>query len=178
MIRLQRITTADTTLYHYMERLMIASFPPEEYREPEEQRKNTDTQTAFHSNIIFQDNEPIGFITYWDFEQFYYIEHFAISPEHRNEGHGKNVLKHLCRQLEHPIVLEAEMPKEEIAQRRILFYQRNGFSLWEKPYQQPPYKAGDSYLPMRLMVHGDMRCSNSFDIVKERIYREVYNIKQ
>ena len=33
MIRLQRITTADTDLYSYMEKLMTQSFPSEEYRE-------------------------------------------------------------------------------------------------------------------------------------------------
>lgn len=39
MIRLQRITTADTDLYSYMEKLMTQSFPSEEYRELEELRK-------------------------------------------------------------------------------------------------------------------------------------------
>ena len=41
MIRLQRITTADTDLYSYMEKLMTQSFPSEEYRELEELRKYT-----------------------------------------------------------------------------------------------------------------------------------------
>ena len=36
MIRLQRITTADTDLYSSMEKLMTQSFPSEEYRELEE----------------------------------------------------------------------------------------------------------------------------------------------
>lgn len=44
MIRLQRITTADTDLYSYMEKLMTQSFPSEEYRELEELRKYTDTK--------------------------------------------------------------------------------------------------------------------------------------
>ena len=53
MIRLQRITTADTDLYSYMEKLMTQSFPSEEYRELEELRKYTDTKTHFYNNIIF-----------------------------------------------------------------------------------------------------------------------------
>ena len=52
MIRLQRITTADTDLYSYMEKLMTQSFPSEEYRELEELRKYTDNQTHFYNNII------------------------------------------------------------------------------------------------------------------------------
>ena len=80
MIRLQRITTADTDLYSYMEKLMTQSFPSEEYRELEELRKYTDTKTHFYNNIIFHNNTPVGLITYWDFGHFYYIEHFAIDP--------------------------------------------------------------------------------------------------
>ena len=89
MIRLQRITTADTDLYSYMEKLMTQSFPSEEYRELEELRKYTDTKTHFYNNIIFHNNTPVGLITYWDFGHFYYIEHFAIDPTQRNGGYGE-----------------------------------------------------------------------------------------
>lgn len=177
MIRLQRITTADTTLYSYMEQLMITSFPPEEYRELEELRKYTDTKSHFHNNIIFHNDIPVGFITYWNFGSFYYVEHFAIDPAQRNGGHGKNVLNHLCQLLEHPIILEVEAPDEEMSRRRINFYQRHGFSLWETPYKQPPYKAGDNYLPMFLMAYGDLQSEKDYDTVKGHIYREVYNVK-
>ena len=105
MIRLQRITTADTDLYSYMEKLMTQSIPSEEYRELEELRKYTDTKTHFYNNIIFHNNTPVGLITYWDFGHFYYIEHFAIDPAQRNGGYGKSVLNHLCQLLKHPIVL-------------------------------------------------------------------------
>lgn len=177
MVRLQRITTADTALYNFMENLMIASFPPEEYRSLDELRKYTDSKTHFHNNVIFHNDTPVGLITYWDFKHFYYVEHFAIDPAQRNSGHGKNVLNHLCQLLEHPIILEVEEPTEEMAQRRIHFYQRHGFKLWEKPYQQPPYKPGDGFLPMLLMAYGNLKCENDFDTVKGDIYREVYNVE-
>lgn len=177
MIRLQQITTADTALYNYMEQLMTGSFPSGEYRALEELRAYTDTKANFHNHIIFQDDTPVGFIAYWDFGHFFYVEHFAIDPAQRNGGHGKNVLNHLLQVLEYPIILEVEEPIEEMARRRINFYQRHGFSLWEKTYQQPPYKSGDHFLPMLLMVHGDLQCEKDFDSIKEHIYREVYNVK-
>ena len=68
MIRLQRITTADTDLYSYMEKLMTQSFPSEEYRELEELRKYTDTKTHFYNNIIFHNNTPVGLITHRDLD--------------------------------------------------------------------------------------------------------------
>lgn len=174
MIRFQRITTADASLYEYMEQLLVTSFPSEEYRSLEELRAYTDSKEQFHNNIIFQDNAPVGLITYWNFGDFFYVEHFAIDPALRNGGHGKNALNHLCQLLNRPIVLEVEEPVEEMAKRRINFYQRHGFALWEKPYQQPPYKPGDGFLPMLIMAHGDLQCEKDFDKVKEHLYREVY----
>ena len=177
MIKFKRITTANKELYNYMEQLMISSFPPEEYRSLEELRKYTDTKPHFYNNIIFQHDSPVGFITYWDFGHFYYVEHFAIDPSQRNGGHGKNVLDHLCQQLNSPIILEVEAPEEEMAIRRINFYKRHGFTLWEKPYMQPPYKPGDNYLPMLLMAYGHIECGKDFEPIKAQIYREVYNVK-
>lgn len=177
MIKFQRITTDDKELYSYMEQLMISSFPSEEYRSLEELRKYTDTKPHFYNNIIFHHNTPVGFITYWDFGHFYYVEHFAIDPSQRNGGLGKNVLNHLCQQLNSPIILEVETPEEEMAIRRINFYKRHGFTLWEKSYMQPPYKPGDNYLPMLLMAYGNLECEKDFEPVKAQIYRDVYNVK-
>ena len=139
MIKFQRITTKDATLYNYMEQLMTASFPSEEYRPLEELRNYTDTKTHFYCNIILHHDTPVG-----------------------------------CQQLNKPIILEEEMPEEEMAIRRINIYKRHGFTLWEKPYMQPPYKVGDNYLPMLLMAHGNLECEKDFEQVKKCIYREVY----
>lgn len=178
MIRLQRITTADTGLYEYMEQLMVASFPPDEYRALGELRSYTDTQSRFHNNIVLDNDTPIGLITYWDFGRFYYIEHFAIDPTQRNGGQGSRALQHVCRLLQAPIVLEVELPEEEMAIRRIGFYQRQGFVLWEKAYRQPPYKPGDNFLPMYLMVYGNLECEKEFGSISKQIHQTVYKYTQ
>lgn len=178
MLRLQRITTSDTELYNYVEKLLVASFPDNEYRPLKQWREYTDGKKHFYNNVIFNDNTPIGVITYWDFGTFYYAEHFAIAPQQRNGGFGKKALNQLCQTLKLPIVLEVEMPDNEMAQRRIGFYQRQGFTLWSYPYKQPPYKQGDDFLPMYLMVYGDLQCEKDVELVKECIYREVYGIEQ
>ena len=178
MLRLQRIHTADAELYAFMEQLLTASFPPEEYRALEQLRLYTDTREAFHNNVILDGETPVGLFTYWDFGDFCYGEHFAINPERRNGGYGKRALEELCRTAHpRPIVLEVEMPEEEMARRRIGFYQRQGFALWDKPYQQPPYKPGDGYLPMRLMAYGGMDPEQDFGKVRDCIYREVYGVR-
>lgn len=175
MISIQPIRTTDVQRYAFMEELLIAAFPPEEYRDLHNLREYTNRTGNFHNNIIFDGEMPIGFITYWDFDHFYYFEHFAIDPTLRNGGYGKKALNFLCEQLQRPIVLEVEAPIEEMAQRRINFYKRHGFILWEKEYEQPPYKPGDPFLPMFLMVNGDLQCEQDFNEVRARIYKEVYN---
>ena len=112
-----------------------------------------------------------------DFDSFYYVEHFATNPALRNGGYGKRTLEYLCNYLKRPIVLEVERPVEEMAKRRISFYQRQGFTLWEKDYCQPPYKPGDDFLPMYLMVHGELDCEKDFETIKKRIHKEVYGVK-
>lgn len=177
MIRLQRITTRDAGLYAYMERLMTVSFPAEEYRPLDELRKITDGRPEFYNNVILQDDVPVGLMTYWDFGDFCYAEHFAIDPERRNGGYGQRALKCLC-DMTGPIVLEVEMPEEEMAIRRVNFYKRQGFVLWEKDYLQPPYRPGDGFLPMRLMAYGNLDCSRDFVAVRNRIYREAYKVSE
>lgn len=175
MMKFKRITTKDEALYAFMERLMIASFPAEEYRDLNELRTFTDNKERFYNNIIFENEQAIGLITYWDFDEFYYIEHFAIDPDHRNGGIGKKALENLFQQLNKGIILEVEEPVEEMAQRRINFYQRLDFKLWDKPYLQPPYKKGDDYLPLLLMAHGNLDADKQFENIKSTIYKEVYN---
>lgn len=178
MIRFQPITTSDVNHYKFMEDLLVCSFPPEEYRKLEHLREYTDRTGNFHNNIIFDDETPVGFITYWDFDGFYYVEHFATNPALRNGGYGKRTLEYLREILKLPIVLEVERPVEEMAKRRINFYQRQGFVLWDKDYQQPPYKPGDDFLPMYLMVNGDLDADRDFDRIRHNLHTVVYGVKE
>lgn len=176
MIGIKRITTADTQYYNYIEQLLIASFPVEEYRDLNILKEYTDTRTNFYCNIILDDQVPVGLLTYWDLGNFYYIEHFAIDPDQRNSGYGRKLLNLLTGILKRPIVLEVEHPTEEMAQRRINFYQRQGYILWEKEYFQPPYRVGYDNLPMYLMVNGNLNAEKDFETVKSKIHHEVYNV--
>lgn len=177
MITLKRIHTNDTKEYQFMEDLIVASFPTEEYRDLNELRHFTDEKKAFHNNVIFDNDKLIGLFTYWDFGSFYYAEHFAIDPTLRNGGYGKRTLEAICSTLDQPIVLEVEHPDTEMAKRRINFYERHGFKLWENNYMQPPYRKGDEFLPLYLMAYGNITPDKMYDIIKEKIYKEVYQVE-
>ncbi|WP_071145589.1 GNAT family N-acetyltransferase [Bacteroides ihuae] len=177
MIEIARIKTTDVEKYNYMENLLVESFPREEYRELDELRKYTDNYSNFHNNIIINERISIGLITFWNFGNFSYIEHFAIDPQQRNGGYGKKVLSHLCTQLNCPIVLEVEQPITEIAKRRINFYEKIKFTIWDREYYQPAYRIEDSSIPMYLMEYGNLDGEIDPIEVRKIIHHQVYGIK-
>lgn len=176
MIQIQRINTGDKEYYDFMEKLLVTAFPSDEYRDLNELRDFTDNKENFHLNIILDDDKPIGFVSYWDFDTFHYVEHFAIDPKLRNGGYGRKMLELLAKEIPTSIVLEVEASEDEMALRRIGFYKRQGYVLWEKDYIQPSYKQGADPLPMYIMALGDLDCERNYEQVKNKLHKEVYGV--
>ena len=72
------------------------------------------------------------------------------------------------------VVLEVELPTDEMSKRRVGFYERHGFKLCEKKYVQSPYKAGDCELEMKIMWCNAEDISDKFDRMVACIYNNVY----
>lgn len=111
------------------------------------------------------------------FEGFVYAEHFAIDESARNGGIGAKAMTSFLALHEDPVVLEVEMPTEEMSKRRIGFYERLGFVLDHHVYFQPPYRKGEAFLEMRLMTHGKLDLEQSFERVKTIIHQNVYGVE-
>lgn len=162
---LQRI---NETNFPEIYRIMQASFSDDEYRPYDEQL------------ALFEEPEyriyymPAGFLAVWEFESFIYIEHFAVDPSLRNSGTGSAMLKELVKQYQKPICLEVELPEDELTRRRIGFYERNGFVFNEYPYIQPPISKGKSPVPLRIMTYGEAITRETFEAIKNVLYRSVY----
>lgn len=162
---LQRI---NETNFPEIYRIMQASFSDDEYRPYDEQL------------ALFEEPEyriyymPAGFLAVWEFESFIYIEHFAVDPSLRNSGTGSAMLQELIKQYQKPICLEVELPEDELTRRRIGFYERNGFVFNEYPYIQPPISKGKSPVPLRIMTYGEAITRETFEAMKNVLYRSVY----
>lgn len=156
-----------------IEKTYVQSFPPEERRDFSLVRELIESE-AFNAYVLLKEKEYVGFITAWQWEGFAYIEHFAIDASARNGGIGREALQQLLDRLHTPVVLEVEMPADEMSLRRIGFYQRVGFVLREQEYQQPPYRPGESWLDMRLMSYGPINWEANVETIKQTLYREVY----
>ena len=179
MIEIKEIKTDNKELYSFAEQLMISAFPISERRDTEEQRDYADNKNEFIANIIVDNAKPIGFINYWNLEDIYYIEHFAIDTSMRNGGYGQktlNVIKHILN--DKPIVLEVELPDDEIKKRRINFYSRNGFVLQQHNYTQPPYRRGGESLPMKLMIYNEKNINLDLNNITYILHSNVYNVEQ
>ena len=152
------------------------SFPPEERRDYELVLSLIANEPRFSLTALTRDEQYAGFITGWDFGAFIYLEHFAIDESMRNGGIGSKAFKAYLEQLDKPVVLEVEMPTDEMSRRRIGFYERLGLTLDTHTYFQPPYRKGDDSLEMRLMTYGSLDLEKEFNHVKEMIYKHVYNV--
>ena len=64
----------------------------------EERKTKIDELAAFEDknfspNFIYEDGKLIGYACYWEFEDFLFIEHFAILKDMRGTGCGSRFLK-------------------------------------------------------------------------------------
>lgn len=155
--------------------IMERSFPKEEMR-------NYDGFKALCKNpyykiiSLFKDGEMIGFFTIWDFTTFRFGDHFAIDPEKRGAKIGSSLLKFVLEESSLPLIIEVELPSNDIAQRRLNFYLRNGFIENSFEYLLPAMQKGCSPLPMIILSYPKAIDFNEFDEMRNIIYKEVYNV--
>lgn len=120
---------------------------------------------------IKNDGISIGYCIIWQLENLYFLEHFEVFEEFRNQNFGSEILEILKEKFE-KIVLETEPEHlSEIAKRRLSFYQRNGFEIIEKNYLQPSYGEGKPAVHLFLMANFE---AEILEVLVKKIYENVY----
>lgn len=134
--------------------------------------------SEFHVIIAEAGSRFTGFLTYWDFGDFVYVEHLTVEKEFRGQGIGGQLIKYLAEHVNDKIILEVELPATEIAKRREEFYNRMEFRGWSNiRYVQPAYSAEQSEVPLMLMTHGEIYLCGENDEVVKTLKRKVYGVK-
>lgn len=143
------ILDRDSHYYAPARELYLSAFPEEERRDAENMLP---PNPAFRPGVLTRQGEFLGILFYWEGEDFLYLEHFAVSPRLRNSGLGAEALA-LLKGFGKKIVLEIEMPEDDLTRRRKGFYERNGLleNLWK--HIQPKYRPGDGDLPLLLLSY-------------------------
>lgn len=149
---------------------------------PEELRTAADYARAMRDPrmvcmLVLKGDEPVAYVSVWEFEHFIYIEHFMVDPSCRGTGIGSEILQTLLEQFHKPFVLEVEAPDpaRPITERRIAFYARNGFVLWPQTWMQPPYRRGQKPVPMRLMATADLDADTHYKEVSDALLNGPYS---
>ena len=162
--------------YQYACQLYEDAFPMEERRNTSEWLLQYQQNPLFNILCIKQERSYQGILSYWDFESFYYIEHFAISTQNRGTGIGSAALElFTATRALYPIILEVEPDTDDTTHRRILFYKKHRFQIIDHPYLQPPYHKGGSSFPLNIMCNDVNFANRNFNNIVRIIHHQVYH---
>lgn len=163
--------------FDQMYRLMEDSFPQDEYR-PRDAQRALFADPAYRVYAHYDDvHTLLAFLAVWDLDDFAFLEHFAVKPECRNSGLGSWLLQELASLLKKPLCLEAELPENDLAKRRIAFYQRNNFCQNPYSYQQPALAPVQNPVPLCIMTHPAPITIEDFISIRDTLYQKVYKVK-
>ena len=170
MIQLTPLEDSDHP--HFAEDLFESAFPKSERPDFDDLEGRP---SNFHFMVATNDDEPIGILTYWTFEEFVYVEHFAIDEELRNNGFGKAVFLNFMTQHGGQMVMEVELSHDDTSDHRIEFYTSMGFYQNPFEYYQPSYHGDDTRVPMMILSKMELD-DDEFDEMRKVLYKEVYKV--
>ena len=138
-----RLTEKNNPWYSPFRDIYDRSFPVHEQRTPLQQVQAF-ADPRYHLDGWIENDRLIGLMSWWKFDSYLYIEHFAIHPEVRGKKYGSLLLQHMKEAHAERLILEIDPVTDEQSARRLRFYQHAGFS--DNPYLHihPPYREGFS----------------------------------
>lgn len=146
---------------------------------PVDERRDQDQFLALLENpdsFIFavkNDETHVGYVILWKLESCHYLEHFEVFEEFRNLKLGSQILTELKEKFGN-LVLESEPSHlNEMSERRIKFYLRNGFSLISEDYIQPSYGPGKSSMNLFLLSNFE---AENVKKIEEELFTKVYGV--
>ena len=136
-----RLTTTEAPLYEAFREIYDISFPVFEQR-TEAQQTDAFSDNRYHLDCYIDKDADrlLGFIAYWRFDRYSYVEHFAIHPDGRGKGLGGQILRKLIEQESGRVLLEIDLVTDDISAARLRFYQSYGFAENRYPHVHPAYR--------------------------------------
>ncbi len=156
--------------------LIVSSFPNTERRSRDGHLG--EFSIPYFSSLCYQPDGVKALMNYWEFDEFIFLEHFAVSEQLRGKGIGSSMMSELQKLSGNkPIVLEAEPPQcDEIAARRIMFYKRLGFTVNDYEYWQPALQPDELPIQLVLLTSNGALSFEDFIRIKETLYKYVYEV--
>lgn len=138
-----RLTATDHPRYTAFRNIYDISFPIYEQRTVEQQL-DAFSDSRYHLDCYIDpvNDLLLGFIAYWRFDSYTYVEHFAIHPNERGKGLGGLILRNLIEQESGRVLLEIDPVTDNVSAARLHFYQLHGFVENQFPHTHPAYRKG------------------------------------
>ena len=154
--------------------LMQKSFPKNEYRTYENQKKLL--KSKYYKIVPYFGNEKelLAFAAVWEFESFKFVEHIAVSEKCRGMGIGSKIMRDIIEKSDTDIILEIEPPNDEISTKRLRFYEKLGFKSNDYAYLQLPLNKNDKPIPLKILSYPQALGEQKFKNIKKIIYSNVY----
>ncbi|WP_216857425.1 GNAT family N-acetyltransferase [Paenibacillus tritici] len=169
-------TTINETEFNEIFAIMEASFPVSELRTYSGQRDLLNHPNYHLYTSKDAEGRILAFLAAWEFPGLRFIEHIAVNPALRSGGIGNKLMSSYIARSGKPVLLEVEPPDGELEQRRIGFYERLGFHLNPYDYMQPPLRAGQADLPLRIMTYPEPVTMEEFHRFRDILYTDVYQV--
>ncbi len=144
-----KITNTEDKWYKSFRQIYTISFPIFEQRNEEQQMAAFSNQ---HYNLLASiDNENLlSFISYWEFDNYIYIEHLAVNPEFRGKSIGSNTLTQFGSNTEKIVLLEIDPPIDEVSINRLRFYKHLDYKPNSYKHSHPAYNP--NFEPHKLQI--------------------------
>ena len=148
-MQLLRIYSITNKYFNDALKIYKNSFPEFEQRTLESQIEVLN-HNQYYCCVILENNLLIGILFYWKYEDYNYIEHFAILSNLRGQNYGSNILKKFCENNSNTL-LEIDPPIDDISIKRLNFYSNLGFKLQEFEHIHPPYRKNYTGHKLKMM---------------------------
>lgn len=147
-----KLESIETKLFKATWSLYEGSFPSNEKRQLTTQEKIFKNQNYTALCYINSKNELIALLFYWKFDNFYFVEHFAVNPEYRGQSYGTKILNDFLKD-KNNVVLEIEPVCDEQTKKRLEFYKRLNFIENSYEHFQIPLKKEDKSIILTLLSY-------------------------
>lgn len=137
-------------LYATFKDLYRVSFPIFEQRS-ESQQAQAFKNHKYKLLAFTEEHTFLGFIAYWQFDSYRYVEHFAINADLRGKGYGSRVLNEFTHSAPETVILEIDPIQDDVTEARWRFYEKCGFCKNPYTHLHPPYNK-EAYSPHALVV--------------------------
>lgn len=172
------IQNANSPLFKELWKTYEVSFPASERRSLVDQIKILH-HPRYRLEAWMNDDERggpifVGLMGWWEYDDFRYLEHLAISPVARSGGMGGKILLGWMSASEKPVFLEIDVVTDDISRRRLGFYQRLGFVENDMKHSQPDFQGKGGAVPLRVLSYPGSMSRSQYAALDNALQRDVW----